>query len=140
MSLKDKRSVFESASQFVSADPSSIRPVGDRILCRDLGDEEKIGSIFVPDSVKIGAGKNGLIRWGVVVAVGAGDRWIDLGWKTDAEGPSLRAVTTPSGRIPCECKIGDKVLIDHRAEAQIFIDGVPHYLCHEEQSVLAIAE
>ena len=136
MSLKAKTSIFETGDQYFNGiNPYEIKPVGDRLVIKDLGEEIKQGSIFIP-----GGARRGQIRTGEVVAVGDGDRWLDKGFGRDRQEPRLLSIKTPSGRIPCECKVGDKVFFDHRKDEEIYIDGATYFLVHEEQALLAILE
>lgn len=77
----------------------SVKPLGDRILVKRLEEDDKIGSIIVPDSAKEKSEK------AEVVAVGKGR-------KTD-EGKL----------VPLEVKKGDKILIGKYAGTDIKIDG-----------------
>lgn len=75
--------IFKSNSQFLhQLDPALIRPIIDRVLVKDCPDPEKIGSIFIPaTAAERGLGKDGLLRMGIVVAVGPGDpyskEWVE---------------------------------------------------------------
>ena len=78
---KDLADIFTGRSQHVDAAPAEIRCIGDRVLIRDLGDEEKVGSIVIPEEYREkagGAGKNGLLRFGIVVGVGPGDKVFEM--------------------------------------------------------------
>ena len=77
----------------------TVKPLGDRILVKRLEEDDKIGSIIVPDSVKEKSQK------AEVIAVGEGK-------KTD-EGKL----------ISLEVKKGDKILIGKYAGTDIKIDG-----------------
>ncbi len=77
----------------------AVRPLGDRILVKRLEEDDKIGSIIVPDSVKEKSQK------AEVIAVGEGK-------KTD-EGKL----------ISLEVRKGDKILIGKYAGTDIKIDG-----------------
>lgn len=93
MKTTNKESIYDGISQILSAAPDTIRPTWDRVLIRDLGEEEKIGSIFIPETADpIGAGHRGLYRFGVVVAVGPGDKFIECG--LDAQGDVRRRAIT----------------------------------------------
>ena len=118
----NRHDIFESHRQLVSFGAEDIRPLQDRILVRDIPDDEKVGLIFIPPTAaERGAGKQGLLRFGVVVAVGAGDM-------------------LPGGRAPMYCQVGDTVLYDRRREAELYINGERHSLVHEEQSVYGILD
>ncbi len=69
--------IFESNSQLLfSLNAEDIRMLFDRILIRDQKDPGKVGSIWIPETAaERGVGKRGLLRIGVVVAVGPGDPW-----------------------------------------------------------------
>ncbi len=69
--------IFESNSQLLfSLNAEDIRMLFDRILVRDQKDPDKIGSIWIPETAaERGMGKRGLLRIGIVVAVGPGDPW-----------------------------------------------------------------
>jgi len=100
------RTIFDgSGNHFTGIDPANIRLLSDRVLIRDLPqDDSRIGSIWLPDEARNGGvGKGGLFRVGVVVAVGPGDRFIE--GQLDAEGrPTLKLITKP-----CEVCDGDGV-------------------------------
>ncbi len=70
--------IFESNSQLLfSLNAEDIRMLFDRVLVRDQKDPDKVGSIWIPETAaEKGVGKRGLLRIGVVVAVGPGDPWV----------------------------------------------------------------
>lgn len=76
-SARVKDSIFDEVSQLMPGlDPHDIRPIHDRVLIQDLPDEQQIGSIIIPDTAQErGVGKKGLLRIGLVIAVGRGDKW-----------------------------------------------------------------
>ena len=77
----------------------TVKPLGDRILVKRLEEEDKIGSIIVPDSAKEKSQK------AEIVAVGEG-------------------IKTDEGKlVPLEVKKGDKILIGKYAGTYIKIDG-----------------
>ena len=76
-----------------------IRPLYDRVLIRRLKEEEKVGSLFIPE-----VGKEKPAQ-GVILAVGAG-RKPDSG-----------------GTIPLDVVVGDKVLFGKYAGNEVEIDG-----------------
>ena len=84
MKTQDKTSIFDGLSQHAAIDPETIRPIYDRVLVRDLGDAERIGSIFIPECAR----DQVQLRIGVVVAVGPGDAWTEHG--LDAQGEPRR--------------------------------------------------
>lgn len=81
MSLKNKTSIFESRSQVMELiDPATVKPVWDRVLLRDVEDQDKIGSIWIPETAaERGVGKGGNLRLGIVVSTGRGDKFIEEG-------------------------------------------------------------
>jgi co-chaperonin GroES (HSP10) len=83
VSLKNKTSIFDSPSQLLAIDPATIRLISDRCLIRDLGDPERIGSIIIPEAARDKARDEwGVLRIGLVIAVGPGDRFIEVGIET----------------------------------------------------------
>lgn len=175
--------IFRSNSQFVhNLDATLIKPLWDRCLIRDIPDPDRIGSIWIPETAaERGVGKEGLLRIGVVVAVGPGDKftreWVErdhltgqhhvqrkaLGRCPDCEAPGFqitryvdppyneqypaftyKVCPTCSGdgirRWPMQCKVGDKVIVDRRKEAEFYVNGERLYLVHEEQAILAVLE
>jgi co-chaperonin GroES (HSP10) len=102
LSLKGKNNIYDSPSQLLEIDPSTIRLISDRCLIRDLGEPEKIGSIFIPETCRGKAYDEwGTIRIGIVIATGPGDRFIEVGIeKSPNESPRvLRRLITAK----CEC-------------------------------------
>jgi len=86
----------------------TVKPLGDRILVKRLEEEDKIGSIIVPDSAKEKSQK------AEIVAVGEGK-------KTD-EGKL----------VSLEVKKGDKILIGKYAGTDIKIDGEEYIIMKQE--------
>ena len=86
----------------------AVRPLGDRILVKRLEEDDKIGSIIVPDSAKEKSQK------AEVIAVGEGK-------KTD-EGKL----------ISLEVRKGDKILIGKYAGTDIKINGKEHIIMKQE--------
>jgi chaperonin GroES len=136
MSLKHKTSIFESGDQYLNYSPQDIRPLGDRVLVRDLPDQEKIDSIWLPQ----GHARDNGLRFGVVVAIGKGDKWLDCGWPAGKPEPVLKALADGLERLPMDVKPGDKILYDQRKEAEVFIDGERFTLIHQQQSIIGILE
>ncbi len=159
------RTIFDGPGQVIEGiDPSQIKLLSDRCLIQDLPqDDERRGLIYIPDSAKQdGVGKQGLLRIGKVIAVGAGDRFLEHG--LDAQGVLRRTlITAPclhdgyglpdappcsmcdeDGRIPvtvpAQCSPGDTVLYDRRRECEIYINGLRYCIVHAEQSVLAVLD
>jgi len=91
----------------------TVKPLGDRILVKRLEEEDKIGSIIVPDSAKEKSQK------AKIIAVGEGK-------KTD-EGKL----------ISLEVRKGDKILIGKYAGTDIKIDG-EEYIIMKQEDVMGI--
>lgn len=89
------RTIFDSPSQRVAVDPATVRMLSDRCLIRDLPQDDSIvGSLVVPEIKRTGGvGKDGLLRIGVVVAVGPGDRYFELGLDVDGESVRRKLLT-----------------------------------------------
>ena len=91
----------------------TVKPLGDRILVKRLEEEDKIGSIIVPDSAKEKSQK------AEIVAVGEG-------------------IKTDEGKlVPLEVKKGDKILIGKYAGRDIKIDG-EEYIIMKQEDVMGI--
>ena len=92
----------------------AIKPLADRVLIEPVEEkEEKIGSIFIPDTAKEKPFE------GVIVAVGPG--------KLTDEGKT----------VPMEVKTGDKVLYGKYSGTEIKENG-KEYLIVRESDILAI--
>jgi len=92
----------------------AIKPLGDRILVKRVElEEEKIGSIIVPDTAKEKP------QEADVIAVGPG--------RLDDDGK----------RIPMDVKKGDRVLVSKYGGTEIQIDGEEHLIIRVED-VLAV--
>ena len=91
----------------------TVKPLGDRILVKRLEEEDKVGSIIVPDTAKEKSQK------AEVVAVGEGK-------KTD-EGKL----------VSLEVKKGDQILIGKYAGTDIKIDG-EEYIIMKQEDVMGI--
>jgi chaperonin GroES len=95
---------------------ANVRPLKDRVLVKRIEEQEqKVGSIIVPDSAKEKP------QQAEVVAVGSG-RVLDDGTK-----------------VPLEVKAGDKVLVGKWSGTDIKIDG-EEYLILKEDELLGILE
>jgi chaperonin GroES len=93
-----------------------VRPLRDRIIVKQLGEEEKSkGGIIIPDSAKEKPME------GKVVAVGKG--------KVKKDGT----------KAPMELKVGDRVLFARYGGTEVKIDGEEH-LMMKEDDVLAVIE
>ena len=75
-----------------------VQPLDDRVLVQPVEEEEKVGSIIIPDTVKEKP------SMGKVIAVGTDDEIKEL------------------------IKVGDKVLFGKYAGEEIKIEGVKHLL------------
>lgn len=92
----------------------ALRPLHDRILVERIEEEEqKAGSIIIPDSAKEKP------QQGKVIAVGAG--------KADKDGK----------RIPLDVQNGDTILFGKYSGQEIKVDG-NEYLIMREDEVLAV--
>ncbi len=162
----DRASIFDGLSQAMDAlQPGKIQPILDRCLVRDVAEVEKVGLLFIPQTAKEqGIGKNGLYRRGVVVSVGPGDKFKELGFGEDGKlrrqrvevepecdcvlyGPrkpgDCKSVTfeeTGCGRLPMPVRVGDTVIYDRRKDLEVTIRGTRHSLINLEQSIFAIME
>lgn len=116
-------------------DAAAIRPLFDRVIVRDIPDEDRVGSIFLPEAhINNRAG----LRMGVVVAVGDGDKWVEAG--LDNYGNPKRKGLKGIDRLSMSVKVGDKVLYDRRREAEIYIDGQRLSIVNESQSIVGVLE
>lgn len=158
--LKGKHSVFESIAQRMDhVDPASIGLLGDRVLLKDLPGDERVGSIWLPETCQ----NLDQLRWADVVAVGPGDAFIEYPasqTSTDSYGyvPMKRYSTECRGcgksvtelgatfcfycyttlRLPMHVLPGDRVLYNRRMEAEIEIEGQRYGMVHEEQAVIGV--
>lgn len=161
----DRKSIFDGLSQMMDGlTPEQVVPINDRVLVRDVAEVEKVGLLFIPQNAKEqGIGKNGLFRRGVVVTVGPGDKFKELGFGEDGR-LRRRKVTVDckfcdgfgddplhgaecldcegygSGRLPMPVKVGDTVIYDRRKDCEITVNGVRLSLLNTEQSILAVME
>jgi chaperonin GroES len=93
---------------------AKVTPLRDRVLVRRLeADEQKVGSIIIPDSAKEKP------QQAEVVAVGSG-RVLENGTKE-----------------PLSVKAGDKVLVGKWSGSDVKIDGV-EYLILKEDEILGV--
>jgi len=93
----------------------ALKPIGDRVVIELLDkEEEKVGSIFVPDTAKEKP------QQGKVVAVGQGRR----------DGKDL---------VPMNVKVGNTVLFSKYGGTEVKHDG-KEYLIVSENDILAIIE
>ena len=92
----------------------AVKPLADRILVkRAEQDEEKRGSLYIPDSAKEKP------QEAIVVAVGPG--------KLSDDGK----------RVPLEVKAGDRIIISKYGGTEVKVDGEEHLIMREDD-VLAI--
>lgn len=128
MSLINKTDIYDSPSQILDIDPATIRLLSDRCLIRDLGDPEKIGSIFIPEIARpLARDEWGTLRIGLVVAVGVGDRFIECGIeKSPTEAPRVRRrlITVPCG---CEPMSAERAEMFGRKRGQRYWFDVANY-------------
>lgn len=116
-------------------DPTTIRPMAGRVLIRDEHDDSQIGSVLIPENSE----HKERNRIGRIVAVGNGDRWIELS-RRGAYGRLRLKSFDGAERRPMQTKPGDRVLYSRRRECEIEITGERLQLCYEEQSVLCVLE
>lgn len=122
----------------------SFRPLSDQVLVKVLPFEEKVKSLWVPETVDHGRLP---IRQGIVVALGCGDvvarRCPDCAGPFDEDGACDYCNGTSyldHERTEFTVKVGDKVLFHPRYWAEVMIDGEPHIVVHEDQGILAVLE
>jgi chaperonin GroES len=93
---------------------ANVTPLRDRVLVRRLeADEQKVGSIIIPDSAKEKP------QQAEVIAVGSG------------------RVLENGTREPLTVKAGDKVLVGKWSGADVKIDGID-YLILKEDEILGV--
>ncbi|HOP19043.1 MAG TPA: co-chaperone GroES [Parvularculaceae bacterium] len=93
----------------------AFRPLHDRVLVRRIEEDEKVGSIIIPDTAKEKP------QQGEVLAVGAGARGED-------------------GKVtPLDVKKGDKILFGKWSGTEVKIDG-KELLIMKESDILGIVE
>lgn len=86
------------------------RPVADRVLVRSDDSQERVGSLYLPETARPRIE-------GVVLAVGDG-------------------LTLPNGRVvPPEVRVGDRVLFSKAGPAEIVVDGEKLLLVREDDIV-----
>lgn len=129
--------IFEGRAQVKEhLKPTQIRPMGDRVLIRDVQEDDKIGRIWVPATAKErGVGKDGLLREGIVVAVGLGD--------SCSFRYSNGVVYTKKiwgFRAPMQVKVGDRVIFDRMRQSEFVLEGIRHSLVHEQQAIICVIE
>jgi chaperonin GroES len=92
-----------------------IKPLYDKIVVKEIEKkEEKLGSLYIPDSAKEKSSE------GEVIAVGEGLRFEDK-------------------ILPLKVKVGDIVIYDAYSVTPIKIDGI-EYLVLKEQNILGVKE
>ena len=93
----------------------AFRPLHDRVLVRRIEEDEKVGSIIIPDSAKEKPSQ------GEVIAVGAGSKAED-------------------GKVtPVDVKAGDKILFGKWSGTEVKVDG-EDLLIMKESDVLGIVD
>src|SRR5579885_398518 len=132
-------SLFYNPHNSMGLNPRNLRPLFDRVLVRDVPDRERIGRLWVPEIAQNrGIGKNGLLRYGVVVAIGPGDKTFERMVHKSKQASRLRVHPwrgRPVGwRTDLQVKPGDKVLVDRRREAEFTFAGERHGLVYEQQA------
>lgn len=92
-----------------------FRPLRDQVLVREIPDEERIGSIVVPDVARTKP------RRGEVVAVGPGKFFEELG-----------------ARVPVDLKLGD--VVHFSPQWPVYVPGHPGYAVIQEGDVACVEE
>ena len=90
-----------------------FRPLHDRVLVRRIEEDQKVGSIIIPDTAKEKP------QQGEVVAVGSGARGDD------------------NELIPLDVKAGDKILFGKWSGTEVKIDG-EELLIMKESDILGV--
>jgi chaperonin GroES len=90
-----------------------LRPLGDRVLIRLVEEEERVGSIIVPDTAKEKPTQ------GIVEAVGQGK------------------IMEKGDRQPMSVKPGDRILFGRYAGTEIKIEGKEYTVLHQTE-ILAV--
>ena len=93
----------------------AFRPLHDRVLVRRIDEDEKVGSIIIPDTAKEKP------QQGEVIAVGSGARGDD------------------NEIIPLDVKAGDKILFGKWSGSEVKIDG-EELLIMKESDILGIID
>ncbi|MEL7487326.1 MAG: co-chaperone GroES [Pseudomonadota bacterium] len=93
----------------------AFRPLHDRVLVRRIEEDEKVGSIIIPDSAKEKPSQ------GEVIAVGSGARGDD------------------NEIVPMDVKAGDKILFGKWSGTEVKIDG-EDLLIMKESDILGIVD
>lgn len=102
------RTIFDGPGQRIDVDPARIRLLSDRVLLRDIPqDDSQRGSIVIPEVAQDGSvGKRGLYRIGLVIAVGPGDsvyEWVEPMSERCSKMEALDAVRRKLITKRCEC-------------------------------------
>ena len=93
----------------------AFRPLHDRVLVRRIEEDEKVGSIIIPDSAKEKPSQ------GEVIAVGSGARGDD------------------NEIVPMDVQAGDKILFGKWSGTEVKIDG-EDLLIMKESDILGIVD
>ncbi len=93
----------------------AFRPLHDRVLVRRVDEDEKVGSIIIPDTAKEKP------QQGEVIAVGSGARGDD------------------NEIVPLDVKAGDKILFGKWSGTEVKIDG-EDLLIMKESDILGIVD
>lgn len=130
-----------------------FQPIHDRLLVKWEPESARVLSIWTPESARRpGAlGSDRFLRIGRVVATGPGDPCQCVGKQIEfaaSIGVKPESVIPPgppcerchAGRIPMQCKVGDRILYDHPSDKEVTIEGEQYVILHEEQHVLAVIE
>lgn len=160
--VTDRSSIFDTLSQIMVVDAAKIIPIIDRCLIQDVPENDRRGLLYIPES----ANNRELVRQGIVIAVGPGDKYTEHGFDNTGQvrrkqvrceacdgfgaHPCGYAHEDPTecehchgtgcGRLPMPVKAGDRVLYSKRREAEISVGGVLYSLINAEQSIYALLE
>jgi len=93
------------------------KPLGDRVLIKVETQEKSVGGIIIPDTVK-----DGESRVGVVVSVGNG------------------IYTQNGNKIPMEVEVGDKVMMPQggMSMSKVKVGEEDYFLCREMDLLMVI--
>ena len=142
--VKVAETLFYNPYLRIGMKPEAIEPLFDRVLLKDIPDEELLNGLFRPQGSSVGMGKNGLLRQAIVVAVGPGDKQFERMVKTSAKMARLK-VSPWRGRemgwrTDVLVEVGQRILLDRRREAEVYIDGTRFSLVYSHQACLGVLE
>ncbi len=93
------RTIFDGPGQCIEGeiDVASIKLLEDRVIILDIPqDDSTVGSLVIPDVAQNGGvGKGGNFRIGLVVAVGPGDKFLEVGSPNNQGVVGRKLITAP---------------------------------------------